>query len=153
MNNISKPNDEILNEFGGLSPNNLLEIMNQSQDQVEDDDDNDPKILKSSNYIDLDTIDYFVKNNRNCFSIFSVNIECLNSKFNELVNLIKYLKEINNFQFSAICLQECWLDEDDVSDKIETLQNKFNTKISELENKMGNLEFKIDLILKKMTKY
>ena len=42
MNNISKPNDEILNEFGGLSPNNLLEIMNQSQDQVEDDDDNDP---------------------------------------------------------------------------------------------------------------
>ena len=116
MNNISKPNDEILNEFGGLSPNNLLEIMNQSQDQVEDDDDNDPKILKSSNYIDLDTIDSFVKNNRNCFTIFSVNIECLNSKFNELVNLIKYLKEIHNFQFSAICLQECWLDEDDVSD-------------------------------------
>merc|ERR1719477_507039 len=44
-------------------------------------------------------------------------------------------------------------EDDDVSDKIETLQNRFDTKIAELENKMGNLETKIDLILRKMTKY
>jgi len=44
-------------------------------------------------------------------------------------------------------------EDDDVSDKIEILQNRFDTKIAELENKMGNLETKIDLILRKMTKY
>eukprot|EP00090_Calanus_glacialis_P040329 TRINITY_DN7028_c0_g1_i6.p1 TRINITY_DN7028_c0_g1~~TRINITY_DN7028_c0_g1_i6.p1 ORF type:complete len:1012 (-),score=240.18 TRINITY_DN7028_c0_g1_i6:85-3120(-) len=44
-------------------------------------------------------------------------------------------------------------DDDDVGEKIETLQNKFDTKINELESKMGNLEAKIDLILRKMTKY
>jgi len=44
-------------------------------------------------------------------------------------------------------------DDNDVSDKIEKLQNRFDTKIVELENKMGNLETKIDLILRKMTKY
>ena len=44
-------------------------------------------------------------------------------------------------------------EDDDVSDKIEKLQNRFDTKILELENKMGNLETKIDLILRKMTKY
>ena len=44
-------------------------------------------------------------------------------------------------------------DDDDVGEKIETLQNKFDSKINELESKMGNLEAKIDLILRKMTKY
>ena len=120
MNSSNESNNEILKEFGGLNPNSLLEILNQSQDQDQnqnaEDDENDPKILKSSNYTDLDSIDAFVKKNRNSFTIFSVNIECLSSKFNELVNLIKYLKEIHKFHFSAICLQECWLDEDDVSD-------------------------------------
>merc|ERR1712128_212305 len=44
-------------------------------------------------------------------------------------------------------------DEDDVGDKIETMQKNFDTKINELESKMGNIETKIDLILRKMTKY
>jgi len=44
-------------------------------------------------------------------------------------------------------------DEDDVGEKIETMQKNFDTKINELESKMGNIETKIDLILRKMTKY
>ena len=65
MNSSNESNNEILKEFGGLSPNSLLEILNQSQDQDQnqnaEDDENDPKILKSSNYTDLDSIDAFVK--------------------------------------------------------------------------------------------
>ena len=99
--------EELLQEFGGTSPNNLLEIVKENT--VEDEE---PMLLQSSTYLDLDTIETFINANRNNFTIFSVNIQSLNAKFTELTILIKYLNERFKFNFSVICLQECWITEE-----------------------------------------
>ncbi len=41
------------------------------------------------------------------------NIQCINSKFNELKIFIEELRETHNFEFSLICLQECQFNEND----------------------------------------
>lgn len=102
---------ELLQEFGGVSKNNLLNILNE-QDVTDEIATHSP-----AKYVDLDTIETFIKNNKNSFSIFSVNIQSLNAKFGELTSLIKFLDEKYRFHFSAICLQETWLD--DITEEIK----------------------------------
>ena len=98
---------ELLQQFGGVSANNLLEILKETD--VEEQEIN---ILGPSKYVDLDSITSFIKNNKDNFTIFSVNIQSLNAKFEELSTMIKYFRENFKFNFSAICLQECWLDDE-----------------------------------------
>jgi len=112
MNNLTK-NCDILNEFGGHEYNSLLKIIDNDTEEGE------PQILQDSIYTDLDTIHTYIVENRGKFTIFSTNIECLNTKFNELVTLIKYLKDNHQFHFSVICLQECWLSNDEDVDDLE----------------------------------
>ena len=45
------------------------------------------------------------------FSILSLNCQSIHAKFDQLYLFLQQLK-INNFEFSAICLQETWLGED-----------------------------------------
>ena len=54
----------------------------------------------------------FLNEHNNDITIFSVNIQSLNSKFNELQGLIKHLEDKSQ-HFDIICLQESWLSEDD----------------------------------------
>ncbi len=98
---------ELLKEFGGSNPNDLLKVIGDIND------DSEPQFLSPSNYQDLDTIEPFIAENRQNFTVFSVNIECINTKFSELQILLKYLKEKYQFNFSVICLQECWLSDDE----------------------------------------
>ena len=98
---------ELLKEFGGIEKNDLLEMTN---DNIADDEDS-PNILTPSSYVDLTTIEKYINLNRNGFSILSMNIQSINSKFEELLTTIKFFDEKYNFKFSAICLQECWLSE------------------------------------------
>ena len=51
-----------------------------------------------------------LKKHKNSFTIFSTNIISLNAKFDELTAYIDILRE-TDFEFSAICLQECWINE------------------------------------------
>ena len=43
------------------------------------------------------------------FCVLSLNCQSLNSKFEQLYLLVEELKQ-NKFEFSAICLQETWLE-------------------------------------------
>ena len=95
-----------MREFGGTETNDLLEVVKENTLE-----DYEPQFMNPSIYIDLDTIENYIKQNKNTFSIFSVNIQSLNAKFNELTVLVEYLREKFHFQFSAICLQECWIEE------------------------------------------
>ncbi len=45
--------------------------------------------------------------------MLSSNIQCINSKFNELKIFTEELRETYNFEFSSICLQECQFNEND----------------------------------------
>ena len=95
---------ELLNQYGGLTQNSLL-------DQIEgtENEDNEPSLIQPSRYIDLSNIDDFIKNNKNSFTVLSLNAQSISAKFDELVIFLHTLQETNNFSFSAICLQECWL--------------------------------------------
>lgn len=66
----------------------------------------------------MESILVYVKNNKNNFSIMSVNIECILTKFEECLTIITFLKESRNFSFSVICLHECWLQKDSEDDTV-----------------------------------
>jgi len=104
-NNLAK---NLLEQYGGLDTNDLQNYFNYDEDE-----ENEPQILKQSAYIDLENIEKFIEQNKNNFNALSMNIESANSKFDELVTTLQYLKEKFNFLFSAIFLQECWLQKDD----------------------------------------
>ena len=101
----------LLTEFGGVEKNDLMVLTNNIEL-----DENEPRFLHASSYIDMESIHEYIKNNKNNFSIMSVNIECIHSKFEELLTVITFLKESRNFSFSVICLQECWLQKDSEDD-------------------------------------
>jgi hypothetical protein len=60
----------------------------------------------STTYVDEDDI-HLKMNNLNGLLVLSTNIQCLNSKFSNLVNLIATLKSKNCMPY-VICLQEVW---------------------------------------------
>ncbi len=62
---------------------------------------------------------------KNNFCILSTSIECLNAKYNELDIFVQELRE-QNFEFSAICIQETWLDENDDLSHLKLKAERYN---------------------------
>ena len=54
----------------------------------------------------------YLQNNRNNFTVFTLNVQSLNSKFSEIQSLISDLSK-DNLLFDAICFQETWLHTND----------------------------------------
>ncbi len=72
------------------------------------------QVICHSPYHDFEKLTSTLHNNKNKFSIFSTNIQSINAKIDELRIFIEKFKKIN-YQFSAICVQESWLAEIDMS--------------------------------------
>ena len=99
-------NEEILENIGGKSQNNLNEILRNFTDT-----DFEVKTFDDSSYIDIDSMTDNLKPHEKSFSLMSLNIQSINAKFDKLTTLSSYLNE-SNFMFSAICIQETWLRHD-----------------------------------------
>ena len=84
---------------------NLINILRSN-------DDNDIATLKFSPYMDLNTVKSYLQNNRNNFTVFTLNVQSLNSNFSEIQSLSSDLSK-DNFLFDAICFQETWLHTND----------------------------------------
>ena len=97
---------EILSNIGDQSKNNLNEILRDFTDT-----DFEIRTLGESPYIDIDSIAKHLQPHDKKFSLMSINIQSINSKFDKLSTLVQYLNE-NGFSFKAICIQESWLNED-----------------------------------------
>jgi hypothetical protein len=67
---------ELLSEMGGHTKNNLNQIL--GNDQIENDD---PHFLSESTYVNIASLENYIKANRNGFTVFSVNIQSINSKY------------------------------------------------------------------------
>ena len=100
--------NDILKNHGGLINNDLIYISNLNADQFEQ----NTMSTKQSLYYDIDGIVSFLKGQKNNFSVLSLNIQSLNSKFNELCSFIQILNN-NSVYFDVICLQESWLSDKD----------------------------------------
>ena len=95
--------DDLLSKYGGLDKhnfNNTVEHFFKSEEP----EDNFP----TSHYFDIDSFSGFIRDCQNDFLLLSLNIECLNAKFDKLCAFLQMLADKNIF-FSAIALQECWL--------------------------------------------
>ncbi len=90
---------------------NILEI-------DENDDQNQTHIICHSPYYDFDRLTSTLHNNKNNFSILSTNMQSINAKIDELRIFLEKLKKIN-YEFSAICVQESWLAENDDTSQIQ----------------------------------
>jgi len=106
--------DELLGEFGGIELNNLINVVKETENE-----ENEPMLINPTQYIDLENIENFTNIQKNGFTILSVNIQSINAKFHTLTAIIKHLNEVYKFQFSAICLQETWLDENSDTSQLE----------------------------------
>ena len=97
----------ILDNFGGVAANDLIPILYNDSDVIEE------KIrVRSSSYYSHDNFEEILTCNRTKFSILYLNCQSINAKFNKLQILLDNLKK-KQFEFSAICLQETWLANDD----------------------------------------
>ena len=97
----------ILENYGGVARNNLLEKININMPDLEISNYN----VQPSPYY---TGDSFINTSElkfSQFSILSLNIQSLNSKYDTLITWLEQLRYLF-FEFSAICLQETWLGEE-----------------------------------------
>ena len=92
---------KILKHVGGNVKNNLNEVLKSF-----DDSEDEIKTFGYSPYIDISNLHTNVPKDK--FTVLSMNIQSIFAKFD---NLLAALDQLNNddFKFSAICLQECWL--------------------------------------------
>ena len=109
-----KMNDNIENDllanFGGIQANSLNDLLNMND---ESDEDNVSYFYQDSPYYDMNSIKIFCNRNKHSFSVFSLNAQSINAKINELKCVLQNSKDDCDFLFSAICIQETWVAENE----------------------------------------
>ena len=104
---ISKTAKDLFAHRGGIEQhdlNNVLQLLSKNDDEEE--------TFATSNYYEIEEMLSHFKKRRCDFSTMTLNIDGINTKFNELTAFIKQLDD-NDFTFSAILLQETRLSIDD----------------------------------------
>ena len=124
--------ESVLNSYGGLHENSLSHLI-----RLDDGDDGNPQTVIHSSYYDQEKLTELIVTKKKHFSILSSNIESINAKYSELEIFIEQLKQ-QNFKFSAICLQECWLSKKNINTSLIELEGYHCIKqSSNISNKGG----------------
>ena len=103
-------NEDILLPYGGIESNDLSDYL-QKGDDLDNIDMNENIFQTTSKYLSVDNYHTLAHSNSNKFTCYSLNIESVRSKFDELVAFIHIMANTYNFKFDSITLQECWLTE------------------------------------------
>ena len=98
--------DRILDNFGGAIENDLIHTIGIADEQLYE-----LNTMTRSSYIDTADLKDALTSTKDKFTVFSLNVQSINSKFKLIYPL---MLELNNADtaFSAICLQESWLTDD-----------------------------------------
>ena len=125
---------DVLYPYGGTQVNNLINILRSN-------DDNDIATLTFSPYMDLNSVKSYLQNNRNNFTVFTLNVQSLNSpsisKFqfkqtnpNEIISVINILPiktSSGHDKISCIILKEI---KDIIAQPLSLVVNQaFNTGV------------------------
>jgi len=108
-------------QFGGSDTNSFLHIIDSDQNTNETDiseQESEPCIISHSSYHDHDKLIATLKKCKDKFSILSTNIQSLRAKMDEFRIMIDRLKRTDCY-FSAICIQESWLTDNDDTDHLK----------------------------------
>ena len=101
----------ILDGFGGVGMNSLINLLDVNSTQENDPNIFETQLLKQSPYFNIDNMISHFKTMQNQFILISLNCESLNAKLDEIKIFLHHL-EIHDCLPSAICLQETWLNKD-----------------------------------------
>ncbi len=96
-NTFTELDEVILQNIGGVGSNSFVQIIDAD---VEDDETEWPNIIIHSSYYDFNLLSTTLNNSKNKFSIFSTNIQSINSKIDQLRIFITSLQK-TNFAFNA----------------------------------------------------
>ena len=107
--------DSFLQHVGGLAKNSLVHTLDLHKN--DDLDITFNPLITLSPYYDNSKFFETIKRS-NSFSIFGTNIQSVNAKFDELNIFVNELQSYD-FNFSVLCLQECWLASDDDTSQFE----------------------------------
>ena len=109
---MAERSEIILSNLGGIGHNNLVNIV--------DIDTNELTEMPPSLYYETEELKKLsnTTGTNKRFSILSMNIQSIHSKFHELEVFIETLHNID-FKFNVICLQECWLSDETDSISIQ----------------------------------
>ena len=103
-------NTSVLQNYGGMERNCLLNITKQT-----DDNPDEINLFQNSPYVSHDQFLSVMHKIASDFTVLSLNRQSLNAKYNKIQCFLQSLYNHNsNFNFSAICLQETWLSDLDV---------------------------------------
>ena len=104
--------DNILDRYGGRVRNDLNTVLNH----ISDDDPQDLISHPLTKYVHLDGLKAYLAT-YNDFIILTINIQCINAKYNELMLMLNgFLAE--GLKIGAICVQETWQDEPKTNDDL-----------------------------------
>ena len=98
--------ENILKNYGGMHANDFIKVLGQneiSEDEID--------CFSHSQYYDSYDVDTVLCPRADDFSMISLNIQSLPSKFDTLISYLSYLQS-KSFSFDTICLQESWLTDD-----------------------------------------
>ena len=96
--------NEIFTHRGGSLRNDLNAIL-----QWNDCIDGELNTSISSKYVTINQLPKYISNHNQNFTVLTLNCQSINAKFNSINLILESLLMENDFQFSAICLQETWL--------------------------------------------
>ena len=105
--NTSQLAKNLFENRGGIEKHNLNNVI-----QILSKKDEHQDTFATSNYYDIDSNLASFNRNKCDFSTLTLNIEGINTKFDQLTILLRTLDD-KNFNFSAILLQETMLSDDD----------------------------------------
>ena len=108
----------MLSNYGGFDQNSLNNIIAPDGNINEDDNNDLYDLIRHSFYYSDEQIIPHLRERRQNFSILSMNIASLNTKFAQLKIYVELLKT-HKCEFSIICLQESWMS--DISDTSNSL--------------------------------
>ncbi len=119
-----------------MANNSFINILESDPD--ENDEIGQPHIMKHPSYHDFETLSSTLSKSKKLFSIFSTNIQSLNAKTDEFKIFVESPRKLN-YTFSAVCIQESWLSENDDTSQIELEDCKCIIQGKSCSSKVGQI--------------
>ena len=95
--------ENVLKNFGGVTRNNLNNIMETEADSV-----NEISSKSFSPYKTMEDLPEYMLSHKNGFCTLTLNCQSLNAKFDQIKAMLHFFN-MNNFIIHIICLQETWV--------------------------------------------
>ena len=105
---MTDSDDLFLKYYGGVHKSCLNNILHSINDEANESDSLPITKTSFTRYYDTDHFKSLANTKINSLGKFSTNIQSINTKFNELAAFVQEL-HLFNYDFSIICIQECWL--------------------------------------------